>query len=106
MLAAAHLSETCHADPDLLVSSPYIGAEHHLDLTSVPKNSKQLAIALQTFRPLVENYPSEPYSESFNWQEVIDQLPLDFSGTNPILDPDPVRGILLHRILLDSSSWR
>ena len=63
-----------------LVSSPYPGLTHHLDLNSVDEISKQLSIALQHFRSITDDYPSQPYAESFNWQEVVDLLPSDFSG--------------------------
>jgi len=66
---------------DLLVSSPYATSEHHLNLSSLPKSSQQLARALQAFKPITVDYPSQPYAESFNWQEVIDRLPSDFSGS-------------------------
>jgi hypothetical protein len=65
---------------ELLVSSPYRTAEHHLDLSSVPKTSRQLSLALQHFLPRVKDYHSQPYATSFNWQEVINILPADFTG--------------------------
>jgi hypothetical protein len=64
----------------LFVSSPYTSWEHHLDLSSAPETSRQLALALLDLRPITKDYPSQPYSESFNWQEAIDRLPSDFSG--------------------------
>jgi len=68
---------------EILVSSPYKGVEHHLDLTSVPETSRQLALALQKLQPVTEDYQTEPYSESFNWQEIVGLLPSNFSGTFP-----------------------
>lgn len=65
----------------VLVSSPYDTVEHHLELSSVPETSQQLALALTSFRPVTNEYPSRPYVDSFNWKEVINQLPPDFSGT-------------------------
>lgn len=65
---------------ELFVSSPYDGPEHHLDLTSVPETSKQLAIALQNLRPISDDYPSQPYDVSFNWQEIVGLLSSEFSG--------------------------
>jgi hypothetical protein len=65
----------------LLITSPYPSPEHHLDLSSVPETSQQLALALEILRPVTEEYPSQPYSTSFNWQEVVDRLPADFTGT-------------------------
>jgi hypothetical protein len=64
----------------LLVSSPYPGVTHQLDLSSVDETSRTLALALQQWRPIKDDYPSQSYVESFNWQEVIDLLPSDFSG--------------------------
>src|SRR5271170_4739381 len=66
--------------PELLVSSPYTGHEHHLDLKSVSETSRQLALALQHLRPIVEDYPSKEYADSFNWQQIINLLPSSFSG--------------------------
>jgi hypothetical protein len=66
----------------ILVSSPYSSLEHHLDLSSVPETSQQLALALEILRPVTEEYPSQPYSTSFNWQEVVDLLPAAFTGTS------------------------
>src|SRR5579859_4848449 len=63
------------------VSSPYLSDEHHLDLSSVTEASQQLAVALSSLRPVLDDYPSQPYSTSFNWQEIVDQLPSDFTGT-------------------------
>jgi|SRR5271156_2716544 len=67
---------------ELLVSSPYSGEEHHLDLSSVDERSRQIALALQNLRPTTNSYPSDPYSASFNWQEIVDLLPTDFEGTS------------------------
>ena len=67
----------------LLITSPYASPEHHLDLSSVPETSQQLALALEILRPVTEEYPSQPYSTSFNWQEVVDRLPADFTGNLP-----------------------
>ena len=73
--------------PQLIVSSPYTGVEHHLDLKSVPETSRQLALALQGLRPIVEDYHSKAYVDSFNWQEIINFLPSSFSGNFPPLFP-------------------
>ena len=67
-------------DVELLVSSPYDGFEHHLNLKSVSETSRQLALALQHLQPILEDYPSQSYVDSFNWQQVIDLLPSNFSG--------------------------
>jgi hypothetical protein len=83
---------------ELFISSPYPTSEHHLDLSTVPETSQQLARALQILRPVTKDYQSKPYSTSFNWQEIINLLPANFEGF-PSLEINP-RGILLHRILL------
>jgi len=72
--------KTTMLDSNILVSSPYKGQEHHLDLSSVSENSKWLGLALQDLHPTTDDYPSQPYAESFNWQQVVDTLPPDFSG--------------------------
>lgn len=65
---------------EMVVSSPYAGVQHQLDLTSVPETSQQLALALDKLRPATNDYPTKPYAESFNWQEVVDKLPASFAG--------------------------
>jgi hypothetical protein len=66
----------------LFISSPYVGDEHQLNLSSVSEASHQLAVALSSLQPVTNDYPSQPYTTSFNWQEVIDKLPPDFTGTS------------------------
>jgi len=66
---------------EILITSPYSGQEHHLDLMSVDESSKQLALALQTLKPTTNEYPAQHYAESFNWQEIVDQLSPSFAGT-------------------------
>lgn len=77
-----NLGAKIKSNSTLFVSSPYKGLEHQLDLTSVPEASKQLALALDKLQPVTDEYPSQPYSESFNWQEITNSLPPDFSGTH------------------------
>ena len=77
-----HLGTKEMSNDKLFVSSPYKGLEHHLDLTSIPETSKQVALALEKLQPVTTEYPSQLYSESFNWQEITDSLPSDFSGTH------------------------
>lgn len=77
-------------DSELFVSSPYKGSEHHLDLKSVDETSRLLAVALQNLRPIANDYQTEPYSESFNWQEIINILPSNFQGTYAIPVPQYV----------------
>ena len=90
---------------ELFVSSPYSGEEHHLDLSSVDERSRELAVALHGFHPTTNNYPSDPYATSFNWQEIVDRLPTDFEGSyfSPSLGDEILttgnREILLHCIL-------
>jgi hypothetical protein len=66
---------------EVLVSSPYAAREHHLDLTTVDESSRQLALALRAMKPITIEYTTKPYAESFNWQEIVDQLPPTFAGT-------------------------
>jgi len=68
---------------EILITSPYSGQEHHLDLTSVDESSKQLALALQSLKPTTNEYPTQDYAESFNWQEIINQLSPSFAGNQP-----------------------
>jgi hypothetical protein len=89
---------------ELLVTSPYPSPEHHLDLSSVPETSQQLALALEILRHVTEEYPSQPYSTSFNWQEVVDRLPADFTGTFFPRYNWHCRQILLHSVLFHTSS--
>jgi hypothetical protein len=77
---------------EILVSSPYKGLEHHLDLTSVPETSRQLALALQNLRAVTNDYQTEPYPESFNWGEIVDSLPSDFSGITPYISSFNIKG--------------
>jgi hypothetical protein len=87
---------------EVLVSSPYSGEEHHLVLESVNVADGVLAEALAGLRPLTEEYPLRGYEESFNWQELVDTLPREFTGQSRATDADN-RGILLHSLLLHST---
>ena len=65
---------------DLLLSSPYNGLEHLLNMSVVSDPSRLLALALVHLRPTTTEYTFQPYDKSFNWQEIIDLLPPDFFG--------------------------
>jgi hypothetical protein len=100
---------------EILVSSPYASREHHIDLTTVDESSRQLALVLQSLKPITIEYPTKPYAESFNWQEIVDQLPPSFTGIR-LAQPTHrrelltfglvCRTILLHRILFHSPPQR
>ena len=58
----------------LLVASPYLEREHLLDLDTVDEESGLLAEALMLMRNTREDYPTAPYAESFNWDEIMSEL--------------------------------
>ncbi|KAH6646606.1 hypothetical protein BKA67DRAFT_496603, partial [Truncatella angustata] len=57
-----------------LVVSPYTEKEHLLDLRTLDKENAFLARALVHFRSLRPDYATAPYTETFNWDEVIGEL--------------------------------
>jgi hypothetical protein len=59
---------------DLLITSPYHELSHLLDLKTLEVPSQLLAKALTVFKPIREDYALAPYTESFNWQGVVDYL--------------------------------
>jgi len=58
----------------LLVVSPYTSAPHLLDLTRYDTSSQLFAKALTIFQPTRDDYATAEYTESFNFQEVIEAL--------------------------------
>ena len=54
-----------------LVVSPYSNKPHLLDLSAVEPAQALLARALTTMTPICDNYATAPYTESFNWTEVM-----------------------------------
>lgn len=93
-------------DSEILVSSPYTGHEHHLDLKSVSETSRQLALALQRLQPIIDDYPASSYVSSFNWKQVVDLLPSSFSGSFTHMTSFDSRHFLLYRLLLHLASQR
>lgn len=59
---------------DLLVISPYTERQHLLDLKSLDVESAILAQALVHMNCLRPDYATAPYIDTFNWEEVIEQV--------------------------------
>ncbi|KAH7145107.1 hypothetical protein DER46DRAFT_90152 [Fusarium sp. MPI-SDFR-AT-0072] len=57
-----------------LIQSPYTEHEHLLDLDTLDNGNELLARALSQFRVLRDDYATAPYTESFNWPEVIEEV--------------------------------
>ncbi|KEQ73098.1 hypothetical protein M436DRAFT_14715, partial [Aureobasidium namibiae CBS 147.97] len=58
----------------LLVVSPYTSTPHLLDLDRYDTSSQLFAKALTIFQPTRDDYATAGYTESFNFQEVIEAL--------------------------------
>jgi hypothetical protein len=67
---AAHES----ANDRYLVVSPYTEQEHLLDLKTLNAENQLLALALVSLKCIREDYATGPYSEIFNWGDVIETL--------------------------------
>ena len=61
-------------DGSFLVTSPYTEREHCLDLRSVDTENALLARALVHMKSLRPDYATAPYTETFNWSEVMGEL--------------------------------
>jgi hypothetical protein len=59
---------------DLLVISPYTEKQHLLDLRSLDTENAILAQALVHMKCLRPDYATAPYIDTFNWEEVIEQV--------------------------------
>jgi hypothetical protein len=57
-----------------LITSPYNDPLHLLDLHRLDVPSQLLAKALTVFKPIRSDYATLAYTESFNWQRVVDVL--------------------------------
>lgn len=57
-----------------LIHSPYTEREHQLDLETLDDENALLARALARMRCLRADYATAPYTESFNWDEVHQEL--------------------------------
>ncbi|ETS72985.1 hypothetical protein PFICI_15377 [Pestalotiopsis fici W106-1] len=67
--------ELDHDDKDnYLIVSPYTEKEHLLDLRTLDKENALLAKALVKFRSLRPDYATAPYTETFNWDQVMEEL--------------------------------
>ena len=56
------------------VQSPYVDQEHLLDLRTLDHENALLTRALSRLQAVREDYAIAPYTESFNWTEVVDEL--------------------------------
>jgi hypothetical protein len=61
-------------DDSYLIVSPYTEDDHLLQLDSVEPQCQFIARALTVMQVLRPDYATSPYSETFNWPEVIAQL--------------------------------
>ncbi|KAI0914979.1 hypothetical protein F4823DRAFT_4001 [Ustulina deusta] len=61
---------------DLFVMSPYTEREHLLDLKRLDTENAILAQALGHLKCLRPDYATAPYLDTFNWEEVIEQVKL------------------------------
>ena len=61
-------------DERWLIQSPYTERDHQLDLDTLDNENALLARALAGFQVLRPDYATAPYTESFNWPEVIAEL--------------------------------
>lgn len=59
---------------DRLIVSPYNDEPHLLDLKRLDTPNQLLAKALTIFKPVRDDYATASYTESFNWQAVVDLL--------------------------------
>jgi hypothetical protein len=66
--------EVVLGDDNYLVVSPYTEKEHLLDLRSLDKENALLAHALVHLKSLRPDYATAPYTETFNWSSVIEEL--------------------------------
>lgn len=57
-----------------LVVSPYTEQDHLLDLRTLDRENALLAKALVHFKSLRPDYATAPYTETFNWNEIINEL--------------------------------
>ena len=61
-------------EEELLVNSPYTSQRHLLRLGSIGKPQQLLAKALTVMTPLLEDYATASYADSFNWSLVAKNL--------------------------------
>lgn len=63
-----------HDKKHFLVNSPYTDQEHLLDLRTLDAENALLARALVRMTNLRPDYATAPYVETFNWDEIMDEL--------------------------------
>ncbi|KAI9851817.1 MAG: hypothetical protein M1838_002675 [Thelocarpon superellum] len=59
---------------NLLVVSPYTNASHLFELNSVSPPNRLLAQALTVMRATRDDYAVGPYTDVFNWDEVVERV--------------------------------
>lgn len=57
-----------------LIVSPYVEREHQLDLRTVDTENALLAKALVHMKSLRPDYATAPYTETFNWSDMMEKL--------------------------------
>lgn len=57
-----------------IIQSPYTEPEHQLDLRTLYHENTILARALMGLRAVRDDYATAPYTESFNWSEVMSEV--------------------------------
>ena len=50
-----------------VITSPYNDPDHVLDLDTLSIQDRMLTLALTTMQPILDDYATEPYEVSFNW---------------------------------------
>lgn len=63
-----------HNKARFLVQSPYTEQDHLLDLAALDEENALLARALTHMRSLRPDYATSPYLETFNWNEMMEEL--------------------------------
>lgn len=76
VVSSQSLDNDGHANDqdNYLVVSPYTEKEHQLDLRTLDKENALLARALVKLRSLRPDYATAPYTETFSWTEVMEEL--------------------------------
>jgi hypothetical protein len=65
-----------------LISSPYSGTVHQLDLLSLDLQNRLMALALQALSPASGNYATQPYPDAFKWIRVMEILRMLVKSSN------------------------
>ncbi|GAO18504.1 uncharacterized protein UV8b_06614 [Ustilaginoidea virens] len=72
--AISDLRDNSLDESRFIIQSPYVDREHLLDLETLDNENALLSQALSRLRAVRQDYALAPYVESFNWQEVLDEL--------------------------------